>query len=135
MKHFASYGLLGCDFLSSNSYLRTCLRMVRRGARMRVMYYEYLTVVIILFLLSLLGIILNRTNLIIMIMCIELMLLAVSFMLLLNSVTLDSLNGQMFTMIVLAVAASESAVGLAIMVAFYRIKGNINIRTINLLKG
>lgn len=135
MKYFTPYWVLDCNILPSHTYVGVGLRMVKRRIRVRVMYYEYLTVVIILFLLSLLGIILNRTNLIIMIMCIELMLLAVSFMLLLNSVTLDSLNGQIFSMIVLAVAASESAVGLAIMVAFYRIKGNINIRTINLLKG
>uniref|UniRef100_A0AAU8HN83 NADH-ubiquinone oxidoreductase chain 4L n=2 Tax=Porifera TaxID=6040 RepID=A0AAU8HN83_9METZ len=99
------------------------------------MYYEYLTVGIILFILGVLGIVLNRSNLIIMLMSIELMLLAISFLFLINSVVIDNLIGQIFTIMVLTVAAAESAIGLAILVAYYRIRGTIAVRSLNLLRG
>jgi len=101
----------------------------------RIMPIEYLTVAIILFLLSILGIVINRSHLILMIMCIELMLLATSLLFLICSITLANLTGEIFTISILTVAASESAIGLAIMVAFYRIRGSIAIKTISLLKG
>lgn len=99
------------------------------------MYYEYLTIGIILFILGILGIILNRSNLIIMLMSIELMLLAISFLFLINSVVIDNLIGQIFTIMILTVAAAESAIGLAILVAYYRVRGTIAVKTLNLLKG
>lgn len=99
------------------------------------MYYEYLTVAIILFIWGVLGIVLNRSNLIIMLMSIELMLLAISFLFLINSIVLDNLNGQIFTIMVLTVAAAESAIGLAILVAYYRIRGTIAVKSLNLLRG
>lgn len=99
------------------------------------MYYEYLTVGIILFILGVLGIVLNRSNLIIMLMSIELMLLAISVLFLINSVVIDNLMGQVFTIMILTVAAAESAIGLAILVAYYRIRGTIAVRTLNLLRG
>ena len=77
------------------------------------MYYEYLTVGIILFILGVLGIVLNRSNLIIMLMSIELMLLAISFLFLINSVVIDNLIGQIFTILILTVAAAESAIGVS----------------------
>nr|YP_003412026.1 NADH dehydrogenase subunit 4L [Lubomirskia baikalensis]YP_004935627.1 NADH dehydrogenase subunit 4L [Eunapius subterraneus]YP_006575931.1 NADH dehydrogenase subunit 4L [Baikalospongia intermedia profundalis]YP_011036597.1 NADH dehydrogenase subunit 4L [Corvomeyenia everetti]AEK94596.1 NADH dehydrogenase subunit 4L [Ephydatia fluviatilis]AFH09314.1 NADH dehydrogenase subunit 4L [Swartschewskia papyracea]AFH09355.1 NADH dehydrogenase subunit 4L [Corvomeyenia sp. DVL-2012]AMV74145.1 NADH deh len=99
------------------------------------MYYEYLTVGIILFILGVLGIVLNRSNLIIMLMSIELMLLAISFLFLINSVVIDNLIGQIFTILILTVAAAESAIGLAILVAYYRVRGTIAVRSLNLLRG
>lgn len=99
------------------------------------MYYEYLTIGIILFILGVLGIVLNRSNLIIMLMSIELMLLAISFLFLINSVVIDNLIGQIFTIMILTVAAAESAIGLAIMVAYYRVRGTISVRSLNLLRG
>ena len=99
------------------------------------MYYEYLTIGIILFILGVLGIVLNRSNLIIMLMSIELMLLAISFLFLINSVVIDNLIGQIFTVMILTVAAAESAIGLAIMVAYYRVRGTISVRSLNLLRG
>lgn len=99
------------------------------------MFYEYLTVGIILFILGVLGIILNRSNLIIMLMSIELMLLAISFLFLINSVVIDNLIGQIFTIMILTVAAAESAIGLAILVAYYRVRGTIAVRSLNLLRG
>lgn len=99
------------------------------------MYYEYLTVGIILFILGVLGIVLNRSNLIIMLMSIELMLLAISFLFLINSVVKDNLVGQIFTILILTVAAAEAAIGLAILVAYYRVRGTIAVKSANLLRG
>lgn len=99
------------------------------------MYYEYLTVGIILFILGVLGIVLNRSNLIIMLMSIELMLLAISFLFLINSIVKDNLVGQIFTIVILTVAAAETAIGLAIIVAYYRVMGTIAIKSANLLRG
>ena len=98
------------------------------------MYYEYLTVGIILFILGILGIVLNRSNLIIMLMSIELMLLSISLLFLINSIVLDNLIGQIFTIMILTVAAAETAIGLAILVAYYRIRGTIAVRSLNILR-
>jgi len=98
-------------------------------------FYEYLTIGIILFILGVLGIVLNRSNLIIMLMSIELMLLAISFLFLSNSVVIDNIIGQLFTIMILTVAAAEAAIGLAILVAYYRVRGTISIKSLNLLRG
>ena len=95
------------------------------------MYYRYIIVAILLLLLGILGIVLNRGHLIIMLMSIELILLAASFLFLINSIVTDALIEQVFTIMVLTVAAAESSIGLAIMVAYYRIKGTIAIKSLN----
>jgi NADH:ubiquinone oxidoreductase subunit K len=92
-------------------------------------------VAILLLLLGVLGIVLNRGHLIIMLMSIELILLAASFLFLINSMIADALIEQVFTIMVLTVAAAESSIGLAIMVAYYRIKGTIAIKSLNWLRG
>lgn len=102
---------------------------------MRIMFIELNFIAIMLFVLGLLGIIFNRTNLILVLMSIEIILLAVSINLLIFSFLLNSLSGQIFSIFILTVAAAESAIGLSIMVAFYKIKGSISIRSLNLLKG
>nr|CDG50899.1 NADH dehydrogenase 4L [Hormathia digitata] len=99
------------------------------------MYYRYMIVAILLLLLGVLGIVLNRGHLIIMLMSIELILLAASFLFLINSIITDALIEQVFTILVLTVAAAESSIGLAIMVAYYRIKGTIAIKSLNWLRG
>lgn len=99
------------------------------------MYYEFLIIGVILFILGVLGIVLNRSNIIIMLMCIELMLLAISFLFLINSIILDNVLGQIFTIMILTIAAAESAIGLAILVAYYRIRGTIAVKALNLLRG
>lgn len=99
------------------------------------MYAEYLTIGFVLFILGVLGIVLNRSNLIIMLMSIELMLLAISYTMTLFSVIIDNLIGQIFTIMVLTVAAAESAIGLAILVAYFRIRGTIAVKSLNLLRG
>jgi len=96
---------------------------------------KYLFVTSILFLIGLSGIFLNRKNIIIMLMSIELMLLAINFNFIVFSIFLDDILGQLFALLILTVAAAESAIGLAILVIYYRIRGSIAIELINLMKG
>jgi len=96
---------------------------------------HYLTVAAILFTLGVLGIFLNRKNVIIILMSIELMLLAVNINLVSFSVYLHDMVGQVFTMFVLTVAAAEAAVGLAIIVVYFRNRGSIAVEDVNLMKG
>ena len=96
---------------------------------------EFLAVSIILFLLGIWGIFFNRKNIIIMLMSIELMLLAVNLNFVLFSVYLDDLIGQIFALLILTVAAAESAIGLALLVVYYRVRGTIAVEFINLIKG
>ena len=96
---------------------------------------HYLTVSGILFTLGIFGIFLNRKNLIVILMSIELMLLAVNINFVAFSSFLGDLVGQIFTMIVLTVAAAEAAIGLAIVVVFYRTRRSIAVEDINQLKG
>jgi len=96
---------------------------------------HYLTVAAILFTLGIVGIFLNRKNVIIILMSIELMLLAVNLNLVAFSVHLNDLVGQVFAMFVLTVAAAEAAIGLAILVVYFRNRGSIAVEDINLMKG
>jgi NADH:ubiquinone oxidoreductase subunit K len=89
----------------------------------------------LLFLIGILGIVVNRKNLLTLLMSIELMLLAINLLLISASLSLDSLFGQLFAFIILVVAAAESAVGLSILVAYFRVKGTIAIQFIHLLRG
>jgi len=102
---------------------------------MTINLVEYLIVAMVLFLLGTLGILLNRKNIIIMLMSIELILLAVNANFIIFSVYLNDLIGEIFSLFILTVAAAESAIGLAILVAYYRIKGTIAVKYINLIKG
>ena len=95
----------------------------------------YLTVAMILFLLGMWGLYLNRKNIILMLMSIELMLLAVNLNFLVFSVYLDDMMGQLFALLVLTVAAAESAIGLALLVVYYRVRGSIAVEFISLMKG
>jgi NADH-quinone oxidoreductase subunit K len=96
---------------------------------------KYLMVAMILFLIGLSGIFLNRKNILLLLMSIELMLLAINFNFIVFSVFLDDVLGQLFALLVLTVAAAESAIGLAILVVYYRIRGTIAIEFINLMRG
>ena len=96
---------------------------------------HYLTVAAILFTLGIFGIFLNRKNVIIILMSIELMLLAVNINLVAFSVHLQDMVGQVFAMFVLTVAAAEAAIGLAILVVYFRNRGSIAVENINLMKG
>jgi len=95
----------------------------------------YLTVAACLFSVGVIGLFLNRKNVIVILMCIELVLLAVNINLAAFSHFLQNLGGQIFVFFVLTVAACEVAVGLAILVAFYRNRRSINVDDINTLQG
>jgi NADH-quinone oxidoreductase subunit K len=96
---------------------------------------KYLSIAMGLFILGVWGIFLNRKNIIIMLMSIELMLLAVNLNFIIFSVYLDDLLGQVFVIFILTVAAAESAIGLSILVIYSRIKGSLAIDFIHLMKG
>jgi NADH-quinone oxidoreductase subunit K len=96
---------------------------------------HYLVVAAILFVLGVLGIFLNRKNVIIILMAIELILLAVNINLVAFSAYLGDLVGQVFAMFVLTVAAGEAAIGLAILVIYFRNRGTIAVDDINQMKG
>ena len=96
---------------------------------------HYLTVAAILFTIGIFGIFLNRKNVIVILMSIELMLLAVNINLVAFSTHLGDMVGQVFAMMVLTVAAAEAAVGLAIIVVYYRNRGSIAVDDINMMKG
>ena len=96
---------------------------------------HYLTVAAILFVIGVFGIFLNRKNVIIILMSIELMLVSVNINFVAFSVFLQDMVGQIFTMLILTVAAAEAAIGLAIIVIFYRNKGSIRVEDIHSMKG
>jgi NADH-quinone oxidoreductase subunit K len=95
----------------------------------------YLTVAAILFVTGIFGIFVNRRNVIIILMSIELMLLAVNINLVTFSAYMGDLAGQVFALFVLTVAAAEAAIGLAILVCFFRNRGSIDVEDINAMKG
>jgi len=96
---------------------------------------HYLTLAAILFSIGVFGIFLNRKNVIIILMSIELMLLAVNINLVAFSWALGDLVGQIFAMFVLTVAAAEAAIGLAILVVYFRNRGSIEVEDVNMMKG
>src|SRR6266851_1519197 len=96
---------------------------------------HYLTVAAILFTIGVFGIFINRKNVIVILMSVELILLSVNINLVAFSAFLGDLVGQVFALIVLTVAAAESSIGLAILVVFYRNRGSIAVEDINLMKG
>ena len=96
---------------------------------------HYLTVAAILFTIGVFGIFVNRKNVIIILMSIELILLAVNINFVAFSSYLGDLVGQVFTMFVLTVAAAEAAIGLAILVVFFRNRGTIDVEDVNVMKG
>lgn len=96
---------------------------------------HYLAVAAILFTIGIFGIFLNRKNVIIILMSVELILLAVNINMVAFSTHMGDLVGQVFALIILTVAAAEAAIGLAILVVFYRNRGSIAVEDINLMKG
>lgn len=96
---------------------------------------HYLVLSAILFAISFAGIIINRKNIIILLMCVELMMLAVNFNFVAFAQYLQIGAGEIFVFFILTVAAAESAIGLAILVLLYRRRGSINVQEMNILKG
>jgi NADH-quinone oxidoreductase subunit K len=102
---------------------------------MEITLTHYLTVAAILFTIGIFGIFLNRKNVIIILMSVELMLLAVNINLVAFSHFLGDMVGQIFAMFVLTVAAAEAAIGLAILVVYFRNRGSIAVEDINMMNG
>jgi NADH-quinone oxidoreductase subunit K len=96
---------------------------------------HYLTVGAILMMLGIFGIFLNRKNIIVILMSVELILLAVNINMVAFSAALGDLVGQIFAMFILTVAAAEAAIGLAIVVVYFRNRGSIQVEDVNLMKG
>tara|TARA_B100001057_G_C22202789_1_gene701438 strand:- start:138 stop:449 length:312 start_codon:yes stop_codon:yes gene_type:complete len=96
---------------------------------------HYLTLGAIIFTIGVVGIFLNRKNIIVILMSIELILLSVNINLVSFSIFINDLSGQIFTLFILTVAAAEAAIGLAIIVAYYRNSGTIRVEEIGKLKG
>ena len=96
---------------------------------------HYLTVAAILFAIGVIGIFINRKNVIIILMSIEMILLAVNINFVAFSSSLNDISGQVFSVFILTVAAAETAIGLAILVIFYRIRKSVAVEDINILKG
>jgi NADH-quinone oxidoreductase subunit K len=96
---------------------------------------HYLAVAAILFTIGVLGIFINRKNVIVILMSVELILLAVNINFVAFSTHLGDIVGQVFSLLVLTVAAAEAAIGLAILVAFFRNRGSIAVEDINMMKG
>jgi NADH-quinone oxidoreductase subunit K len=96
---------------------------------------HYLVVAAVMFTLGVAGIIVNRKNIIIILMSVELILLSVNINLVAFSAFLNDLTGQVFALFILTVAAAEAAIGLAILVAYYRNRGTIAVEDVNLMKG
>lgn len=96
---------------------------------------HYLTLSAILFSISVAGIFINRRNIIVLLMCIELMLLAVNFNFIAFSRYLGNTDGQVFVFFILTVAAAEAAIGLAILVVLFRNRRSINVDELNEMKG
>ena len=92
-------------------------------------YITIMTLSLVLFLIGILGFILNRKNIILMIISIEIMLLAVTLLALVSSYQFDDIMGQTYAVYIIAIAGAESAIGLGILVAYYRLRGNISLRS------
>lgn len=102
---------------------------------MEIFIINLLFLSITLFFISILGIFITRKNLIIILICIELMLLSINFNFIIFSVYLNDIYGQIFTLFILTLAGAEASIGLAILIIFYRVRGIISMNFLNTLKG
>ena len=93
--------------------------------RLKILLDFIMNLSLILFLIGILGFVLNRKNIILMLISIEIMLLSITFLILINSFSFDDILGQTFAIYIIAIAGAESAIGLGILVAFYRLRGSI----------
>lgn len=98
-------------------------------------FVNFIFIAVILFLIGIIGIILNRKNVLLILMSFEIMLLSVNLLLLNSSSYLDDRVGQLYALFILCVAAAETSIGLAILINYYRIKGTITLELITTLKG
>ena len=102
---------------------------------MRIMSLEFFLLPLSLFILSMLGISINRSNIIMVLLCFEMMLLSIIISLIFGSFYSDNNLGQLGSIFIMTMAAIESAIGLSIMIVFSKLKGSVTIRFLNLLRG
>jgi NADH-quinone oxidoreductase subunit K len=95
---------------------------------------NFLSVSVVLFMIGLVGFLVNRKNILLLLLALEIMLLSVNINFIVFSVFLDDLLGQIFTLLVLTIAAAESALGLAILIVYYRVRGGIALDTVQTLR-
>ena len=117
------------DFKHKNKLYKWNLLFINNiEAKTHVYLYKVsMKFVLILFIIGMLGFVLNRKNIILMLISIEIMLLSITVLILLSSVCFDDILGQIFSVFIIAIAGAESAIGLGILVAFYRLRGSIAI--------
>ena len=96
-------------------------------AEQLVVFNKNMNLTLVLFLIGILGFVFNRKNIILMLISIEIMLLSITFLILVSSINIDDIIGQTYAIYIIVVAGAESAIGLAILVAFYRLRGSIAI--------
>ncbi len=135
------YGMLNCrnlfiwliictfQFLKSNMEgfnlkIRVILNLISKIIYINI---NIMNITLILFLIGILGFMLNRKNIILMLISIEIMLLSITFLILISSLNIDDIIGQTYAIYIIVVAGAESAIGLGILVAFYRLRGSIAI--------
>jgi len=109
--------------------------MNQRGVRMRIMSLNLEFLPLLIFFLSIIGLLLNRSNILLILINIEIMLLSLSLNFLISCYYSNILSGQIISIFVITVAAVESAIGLSIMISFYKLRGSVSIKLLNLLKG
>jgi len=102
---------------------------------MHINLFYYLSVSFFLFFIGLVGLTINKRSVLLILLCIEVVLLAVNLNFIFYSIYLDDIIGQLFALYVLTVAAAESAIGLALLVIYYRVHNNLSMESINLLHG
>ena len=107
-------------------YTRSNLCIVFQN-NLRYIYIINMSLTLVLFLIGVLGFVFNRKNIILMLISIEIMLLSITFLILISSMNLDDIIGQTYAIYIIVIAGAESAIGLAILVAFYRLRGSIAI--------
>lgn len=130
---FAPKDFIALSFIKKK--LRIYIYNYTYNMLLNIELYKLLILSTTLFFVSILGVLLLRRNLLAIIMSLELVLLSVNFNFILFSIYLDDIVGQIFTLLILTVAAAESSIGLAILVMYYRRKGIISINIMNYIKG
>ncbi len=101
--------------------------LITFGSKILTLFFYTMNLSLILFTIGILGFVLNRKNIILMLISIEIMLLAITFLVLVSSLSFDDILGQTYAIYIIAIAGAESAIGLGILVAFYRLRGSISI--------
>lgn len=110
---------------SSLIYATSDLKRIYRIIEKKI--FLTMNITLVLFLIGILGFVLNRKNIILMLISIEIMLLAITFLILVSSLNMDDIIGQTYAIYIIVIAGAESAIGLGILVAFYRLRGSITI--------